>query len=130
MTFITRILSLSVGLLLPTLIEAEESGMKEVQTPTCSLDQKALEERKETILRHVKEKMTHVERMSEGYRFRLPRNEESLQLATSVILLESQCCPFLDFHIAALAGSDDIQFTITAPSDAQDLIDDLFGGEE
>ncbi|MEM9444438.1 MAG: hypothetical protein AAGA18_03720 [Verrucomicrobiota bacterium] len=126
MKSITKILTLCLGLFLPIVIEAEVTVMGKVQSPTCSLDEEALEERKNTILKQIKDKTDQVERMKEGYRLRFPRSEENIKLTTSIILLESQCCPFLNFHITALAGSDDIQFTITAPPDAQHLIDELF----
>lgn len=130
MKFSTLTLTLSFGMLVAAVVASEEPAAKEVSPPACSLDEKALEERKNTVLKEVREKASRIERTKAGYLFRLPRNEENLQLATSVIVLESECCPFFTFQIEAPAGSDEIQFTITAPTDAQDFMDDLFAANQ
>ena len=103
--------------------KAEEETM---ELPTCSLDEKELEERKNTVLKTIREKATQTERTEEGYVFTLPRTEEHLQLLTSVVLLESECCPSFSFHLSAGAGSGDVAFTISAPTDAQGFLDTLF----
>ncbi|MEM0895640.1 MAG: hypothetical protein AAGJ79_02050 [Verrucomicrobiota bacterium] len=97
-----------------------------VQDPNCSLDDKALEERKNTVLRELKTKATKTEKINGGYKFTLPRQEENFRLVTSIILLESECCPFIDFQISAAAGSRDIAFLITSPADGRGLLDELF----
>lgn len=101
-----------------------------MQPSTCSLDEKELEVRKNTVLKTIKEKATKTEKTKEGYVFTLPRKDENIQLVTSVILLESECCPFFTFHISAVAGADDIAFTITAPADAQNFLDTLFAAKK
>ncbi|MEO0444732.1 MAG: hypothetical protein AAF191_01515 [Verrucomicrobiota bacterium] len=100
-----------------------------MQHPTCSLDEKALEERKNTLFRTLKERATKAEKKEEGYAFTLPRREDEFQLVTSMILLESECCPFFSFDISATAGSGDLIFTVTAPTSAQDFLGAIFGSE-
>lgn len=97
-----------------------------IQSPTCSLDEKALEERKNTLFKTLQTKSTKAEKKEGGYLFTLPRQEDHFQLVTSIILLESECCPFFSFHIAAAAGSGDLTFSITAPASAQSLLDEIF----
>ncbi|MEM9479133.1 MAG: hypothetical protein AAGA58_05650 [Verrucomicrobiota bacterium] len=106
-------------------IQQQNNEENAVQDPTCSLDEKALEERKNTVLRTLKTKATETEKINGGYKFTLPRQEENFQLVTSIILLESECCPFIDFQISAAAGSRDIAFSITAPDSAQGLLDEI-----
>ncbi len=121
---VTAVLGQSAG---PKTEKTAENAMK---PPTCSLDEKALEERKNTVLKTIKAKATKTEKTKEGYVFTLPRNDENIRLVTSIILLESQCCPFFTFHISVVAGSGEIAFTIIAPSEAQSFLDELFASEK
>ena len=108
----------------------EKNQTSEKAPCQCSLDEKELEERKNTFLGPLKAKATKTKRTKEGYIFTLPRQEDNFQLVTSIILLESKCCPFFNFNISAPAGSGDIIFAIDAPTANQNLLDELFASND
>ena len=88
-----------------------------MNTPSCSLDEKGLEERKIEVLHVLKDKASAVRSTEDGYVFSVPRSSENLDLAATVISLETECCPFFSFSLDAKAGQPVFTFGISASAE-------------
>jgi ubiquinone/menaquinone biosynthesis C-methylase UbiE len=89
----------------------------------CSLDAEALQKRKENLFIPLKMKAAKLRRTRKGYMITLPKEQDNLEIVTSIVLLESKCCPFFKFNVSV---KRDIVFKIDAPKENQGLLDDLF----
>ena len=98
----TRNIALLVGLCFHF---AAAQGIKPMNTPSCSLDEKRLEERKTKVFRVLRDKASEVKSTEDGYVFSVPRSSENLDLAATVMSLETECCPLFSFSLDAKGGT-------------------------
>jgi len=97
-----------------------------MNTPSCSLDEKKLEERKIKVLHVLRDKASEVKSTEDGYVFSVPRSSENLDLAATVISLETECCPFFSFSLDAKAGQPDFTFGISTAVGRRGFLKDIF----
>ena len=97
-----------------------------MNTSSCSLDEKSLEERKTKVLHVLKDKASDVKSTEDGYVFSVPRSSENLDLAATVISLETECCPFFSFSLDAKAGQPDFTFVISSSAETRGFLKDIF----
>jgi len=105
---------------------AAAQGIKPMNTPSCSLDEKKLEERKIKVLHVLRDKASEVKSTEDGYVFSVPRSSENLDLAATVISLETECCPFFSFSLDAKAGQPDFTFGISTSVGRRGFLKDIF----
>ena len=105
-------------------------GIDPMKTPSCSLDEKGLEERKIEVLHVLKDKASAVRSTEDGYVFSVPRSSENLNLAATVISLETECCPFFSFSLDAKAGQPVFTFGISASAETRGFLKDIFEMKE
>ena len=105
-------------------------GIDPMKTPSCSLDEKGLEERKIEVLHVLKDKASAVRSTEDGYVFSVPRSSENLDLAATVISLETECCPFFSFSLDAKAGQPVFTFGISASAETRGFLKDIFEMKE
>jgi hypothetical protein len=98
---------------------AAAQGIKPMKTPSCSLDEKGLEERKIKVLHVLKDKASEVKSTEDGYVSACLDLLKNLDLAATVISLETECCPFFSFSLDAKAGQAVFTFGISAPTETR-----------
>ena len=97
-----------------------------MNTPSCSLDEKRLEGRKTKVLHVLRDKASEVTSTEDGYVFSVPRSSENLDLAATVISLETECCPFLSFTLNAKEGQPQFTFSISASAETRAFLKEIF----
>ena len=122
-----RNIALLVGLCFHS---ATAQGIKPMKTPSCSLDEKGLEERKIKVLHVLKDKASEVKSTEDGYVFSVPRSSENLDLVATLISLETECCPFFSFSLDAKAGQPVFTFGISASTETRGFLRDIFEMKE
>src|SRR5262245_3189836 len=94
----------------------------------CNLTESELRERRQTILKGVRQSAIDALPIPLGYAYTFrPTSEVIMQLA-NMVDLERQCCQFLSFKIAVDPGGAPIRLEVTGPPDAAAIIEDFFGG--
>ena len=109
---------------------AAAQGIKPMNTPSCSLDEKGLEERKIKVLHALRDKASEVKSTEDGYVFSVPRSSENLDLAATLISLETECCPFLSFSLDAKEGQPHFTFGISASAESRGFLKEIFDLKE
>jgi hypothetical protein len=66
----------------------------------------------------------------DGYVFSVPRSSENLDLAATVISLETECCPFFSFSLDAKAGEPVFTFGISASTETRGFLRHIFEMKE
>ena len=102
------------------------AAAQSMNTQFCSLDETTLEERKIKVLHVLWEKASEVKSTVDGYVFSVPRSSENLDLAATVISLETECCPFFSFSLEAKEGQPHFTFGISTSAERRSFLKEIF----
>ena len=89
----------------------------------CSLDGRALASRQTELRAGVLAQADSVERLPQGYRWRFRGQKDLFARLGPVIDAERQCCPFLQFALAADPAMGVVTLEITGPDGTADFLE-------
>ena len=92
----------------------------------CNLVPEELQERRNTLLRRVKNAVVAERTLPDGYAYGFPPTGDSLVELANLIAFERQCCPFLSFNLRVEPGAGPIWLELTGPAGTRDFLDSLF----
>jgi hypothetical protein len=92
----------------------------------CALNDRELQERRETILHKVGESLIDCEELPDGFQYRFALEDSLLQDLVNVISLERKCCPFLNFKLNIEAGKDFVSLELTGREGTKEAVQTLF----
>lgn len=70
----------------------------------CHLTDKELQARRKNYLDKAAESLIDSAELSDGFVYRFPLEDSTLQMLVEIIDLERKCCPFLNFRLTLEAG--------------------------
>jgi hypothetical protein len=103
------------------------STMKQEQPLTCKLSGKELQQRKATIIAHLKAQVHQKQSLPNGYAYRFNGSDTLIDELTDFIKTERQCCDFFNFNLQTKGDRSTTWLHITGPHDAKTFIDTELG---
>ena len=88
----------------------------------CKLTTAELRERKETVLKSLKNKVIQKKELENGYAFEFPGTDEILDELTEFIKTERACCDFFVFGLSIRGDKNEAWLELTGPEGAKDFI--------
>ncbi len=95
----------------------------------CSLDSQELQDRKETTLKTLFEKVQETKRLAGGIAFRFEASDGLLASIVEVINKERKCCRFLDFQLQVTADEGPVWLTLSGPEGAVPFLEEILGAK-
>lgn len=92
----------------------------------CFLTDKELQARRKNYLDKAAESLIDSAELSDGFVFRFPLRDGTLQTLAEIIDLERKCCPFLNFRLAVETGNDSVSLEMTGAEGTKEIIRSLF----
>jgi hypothetical protein len=92
----------------------------------CYLTDKQLQARRKNYLEKAAESLIDSAELSDGFVYRFPLGESTLQNLAEIIDLERKCCPFLNFRLILEAGSDFVSLELTGAEGTKEIVKSLF----
>jgi hypothetical protein len=89
----------------------------------CSLDGRAFASRQSELRASILAEADSMERLAEGYRWRLRHERDLFARLGAVIDAERQCCRFLRFTIDADPGLGTVTVEVTGPDGTADFLE-------
>jgi hypothetical protein len=89
---------------------------------SCKLSSAELQKRRADVLSVLKTKILEKKELRDGYSFRFENSDEMIDMLSSFIKSERQCCDFFNFAIN-VKNDGVIWFDLTGPKDAKEIID-------
>ncbi len=94
----------------------------------CTLTNAELEERRQSIIRDLRNAVSDVQELDNGYAYSFGEGAEHLLARIgSMIGLERQCCPFLRFTVVVESNSGPIRLELTGPNGTKEFLKEVFG---
>ncbi len=88
----------------------------------CTLTNSELQERRTVILQKAGRAVLEMKELEDGYAYRFPADDDWMMELTHIVLLERQCCRFLDFKIIVAAGGDSIWLEMSGPPGTKEFL--------
>ena len=92
----------------------------------CYLTDKDLQARRKNYLDKAAESLIDSAELSDGFVYRFPLHDSTLQTLAEIIDLERKCCPFLNFRLVLEAGSDFVSLELTGAEGTKEIVKSLF----
>lgn len=92
----------------------------------CTLTDKELQERRKNVLQKTARSLIEVRELQDGFSYRFPAEDSTLQDLVHVIALERKCCPFLNFKLSVEAQNDFVSVELTGREGTKEMIRTLF----
>ena len=92
----------------------------------CRLTDAQLQERRQTVLRKLGETMQETREFPNGYTYRFPGDEATLEELATLIRFERQCCPFLTFRLTAEPNDGPLWLEVTGPGESKAFLASLW----
>ena len=92
----------------------------------CYLTDSQLRRRRRDYLDKIPESVIDFEELDDGFSYRFPLGETTLQDLIAIIDLERKCCPFLNFKLILEAGNDFVSLELTGAPGTKEMIRSLF----
>lgn len=89
---------------------------------SCKLTTQELQERKETVLKELKEQVIVKEELENGYAFKFPGTDQVLDQLSEFIKTERACCDFFIFGLSISGDKSEIWLELTGPEGAKDFV--------
>ncbi len=100
--------------------------MREEFPIACNLTDNELQERRKNVFGKIAASLINSEELPDGFRFRFPLDDATLQSLVTIINLERKCCPFLSFKLSLQAGVNFASLDLTGGHGAKEAIQELF----
>lgn len=92
----------------------------------CRLTDAQLQERRQTVLHKLGFAIQETQELSDGYAYRFPADDDTLEELTNLIRLERQCCPFFTFRLTATPNDGPFWLEVTGPDEAKEFLATLW----
>jgi hypothetical protein len=92
----------------------------------CRLTDAQLQERRQTVLRQLALTIQETQELPNGYAYRFPTGDATLEELTSLIRFERQCCPFLTFRLTAEPNDGPLWLEVTGPGETKEFLASLW----
>jgi hypothetical protein len=92
----------------------------------CSLTAPELQERRTTVLQKVRRAVIEIKELENGYSYSVPSTSEWLGELASLVELERQCCPFLQFRLTVAANGGPLSLEMTGPEGTKEFLLNTF----
>lgn len=89
---------------------------------TCKLTTPELQERKETVLKSLREQIIEKKELENGYSFKFPGTDKVLDELTEFIKTERTCCDFFVFGLSISGDKREAWLELTGPEGAKYFI--------
>ena len=89
---------------------------------SCLLTNPELQHRKATILVNLKQKITEIEELSDGYTFAFKGDNTTIDELIEFIKSERQCCPFFTFNLSVKNENNGVWLSIAGPKGTKEFI--------
>jgi hypothetical protein len=100
--------------------------MKEDITVACFLTDNELRIRRQEHLDRVAALLIEVTEIPTGFKYTFKLESNSLEQLTTIIELERNCCPFLNFDLSIRAGEGTASLALTGPEGTKEAVKSLF----
>jgi hypothetical protein len=81
-----------------------------------------LRKREATLLKDLRLRIETATPLPDGYALRLRPDDANLRLASEVITVERQCCPFLEFRLMCAQESRALILELRGPAGSRELL--------
>lgn len=88
----------------------------------CSLTTPELRERKETVLKSLREQILTKKELEHGYAFKFPGTDEVLDQLSEFIKTERACCAFFIFGLSISGDKRETWLELTGPEGTKEFI--------
>lgn len=99
--------------------DMESDGRIEV---SCMLTQPELQERKTRVLASLRQKITEIKELSDGFTFAFNGEDGIIDELIEFIKSERQCCPFFTFNLLVKNENNGVWLSITGPKGTKEFI--------
>lgn len=89
---------------------------------SCNLTDAALVERKETVLKRLKQQIIEKKELSDGYSFKFSGSDKVLDELVDFIKTERACCNFFVFNLSTSGDKRETWLSLTGPEGAKTFI--------
>jgi hypothetical protein len=95
----------------------------------CELTPESLRSRRDEVLARLAQRAIKHEETTDGYIFTFVPSSDTLQMLTSVIDAERQCCRWLRFVVTVEPDGGPITLTLFGPDGAREFLSALFASD-
>lgn len=92
----------------------------------CYLTDKELQARRKIYLDKAAASLIDFAELPDGFKYRFPLEDSTLQDLAEIIDLERKCCPFLNFKLTLEAGNDFVLLELTGAEGTKEMVRELF----
>lgn len=100
--------------------------MSETIPIACYLTDKELQARRKDYLDKAAESLIDSAELQDGFVYRFPLENSTLQNLAEIIDLERKCCPFLNFRLVLEAENDFVSLELTGMEGTKEIVKSLF----
>lgn len=100
--------------------------MSETIPIACYLTDKELQARRKDYLDKAAESLIDSAELQDGFVYRFPLENSTLQNLAEIIDLERKCCPFLNFRLVLEAENDFVSLELTGTEGTKEIVKSLF----
>jgi hypothetical protein len=100
--------------------------MKDDVTVACFLTDKELRQRRQEHLDRMAAFLEEVSEIPTGFKYTFRLESDTLEQLITIIELERNCCPFLNFDLSQRAGESSVSLALTGPEGTKEAIKSLF----
>jgi len=94
---------------------------------SCKLTTPELLQRKETVLKDLKEQVLMKKELEDGYAFQFPGTDKVLDQLSEFIKTERACCTFFIFGLSISGDKSEAWLELTGPEGAKDFVQTELG---
>ena len=94
---------------------------------TCKLTSEELRKRKETVLASLKKQILEKKELKDGYAFKFPGSDSTIDELTEFVKSERSCCSFFIFTLSFSGDGKEAWLSLTGPDGVKDMIKDELG---
>ena len=88
----------------------------------CNLTDAEFRKREAAVLAEFKASAASREEIPDGYAFRAPGDRKWIALASELMILERECCPFFKFELTAEPNQGPATLKITGPAGTKEFV--------
>lgn len=92
----------------------------------CTLNDAEFQERERAVMQKLIPTVLETIETESGYAYHFPSEGDSLANLAEFIVLERECCPFLDFKLTVVRAGGDIWLELSGPPGAKEFIASFF----
>jgi hypothetical protein len=94
---------------------------------SCKLSSTEMQIRRQTVLNELKRKVRQKKELPDGYAFRFPGDDKTVDELTDFIKSERTCCGFFIFGLSVAGDASEAWLNLTGPKGTKEMIEDELG---